>query len=163
MFYIKTPQSLHYNIHTFSNTFDRATLQQEGVRIRLMESNRKRRGFMKGKLMPFYRAAKPNSTTSMQYSSMAMASSKVKPSQATPSPAYSGFMVHGQDYVIAAAQPKQKVSFIVPSDATDHHTKNSLIKQQFDHYGAGDESVDMKAASYISSVQERFKLERINS
>ncbi|ONI19962.1 hypothetical protein PRUPE_3G308000 [Prunus persica] len=118
-----------------------------------MESNRKRRGFMKGKLMPFYRAAKP-STTSMQYSS------KVKPSQASPNTAaYSvGFM----DYVIAA-QPNQTVSFIVP--AADH---SSQLKQQFDHkhYGAaaaGDESVDIKAATYISSVQERFKLERINS
>lgn len=134
-----------------------------------MESNRKRRGFVKGKLMPFYRAAKP-STTSMQYSSMAMASSKVKPNQASPnSAAYSvGFTFHQhQDYVIAA-QPKQKVSFIVP--AADH---SSQLKQQFDHkhnhnglYGgaaaAVDESVDMKAATYILSVQERFKLE-INS
>ncbi|CAN6575150.1 hypothetical protein C1H46_042995 [Malus baccata] len=131
-----------------------------------MESNRKRGGFMKGKLMPFYRAAKPISKTSMQYSSIAIATSEVKPSQATTSPAYSvGYTVHGQDYVIAAAQPKQKVSFILPAGAADHHTKNSLIKQQyFDHYGgAGDEDVDMKAASYISSVQERFKLERINS
>ncbi|PQP94478.1 uncharacterized protein Pyn_35386 [Prunus yedoensis var. nudiflora] len=124
-----------------------------------MESNRKRRGFMKGKLMPFYRAAKP-STTSMQYSSMGMASSKVKPSQASPNTA--AYSVDFMDYVIAA-QPNQKVSFIVP--AADH---SSQLKQQFDHkhYGAaaaGDESVDMKAATYISSVQERFKLERINS
>ncbi|PON95398.1 hypothetical protein TorRG33x02_089200 [Trema orientale] len=117
-----------------------------------MESNRKRRGFMKGKLMPFYRAAKPNSsttTTTVQYTS------KVKPSQSSPSAASVGFLVH-QDYVIA--QPKPKISFILPPESRDS------VVQLDNLYGvAVDESVDSKAASYISSVQERFKLERVNS
>ncbi|PON61286.1 hypothetical protein PanWU01x14_146630 [Parasponia andersonii] len=116
-----------------------------------MESNRKRRGFMKGKLMPFYRATKLNSstTTTVQYTS------KVKPSQSSPSAASVGFSVH-QDYVIA--QPKPKVSFILP-----HESRDSVV--QLDNlYGmAVDETVDSKAASYIYSVQERFKLERVNS
>lgn len=117
-----------------------------------MESNRKRRGFMKGKLMPFYRAAKPNSsttTTTVQYTS------KVKPSQSSPAAASVGFLVH-QDYVIAQAKPK--VSFILPAESRD-----SVVQLENLYGVAVDESVDSKAATYISTVQERFKLERINS
>lgn len=112
-------------------------------------ANRTRRGFIKGKLMPFYRAAKPSST--FQYTS------KVKPSQSSPSTASVGFMVH-QDYVVG--QPNQKVSsYVLPPDNT-----RDLISQYDNIYGvAADEGVDMKAAIYISSVQERFKLERMNS
>ncbi|KAL6325601.1 hypothetical protein AAG906_023446 [Vitis piasezkii] len=111
-----------------------------------MEANRKRRGFMKGKLaMPFYRVAKPSST--VQYSS------KVKPSQTSPLAPSVGFVVD-QEYVIP--QPKQKVAFIIPAE----NGRDSL----FGTYGAGgDEGVDAKAANYISVVQERFKLDRVNS
>ncbi|KDP46265.1 hypothetical protein JCGZ_10105 [Jatropha curcas] len=115
-----------------------------------MESNRKRRGFMKGKLIPFYRSSKATST--VQYSS------KVKPSQSSPSAASVGFVVH-QDYIITP--PKQKVSFIVP---TADSNRDKYLSQFDKLYGvAGDEGVDIKAATYISSVQERFKLERSNS
>ncbi|XVE84174.1 hypothetical protein DITRI_Ditri16bG0148700 [Diplodiscus trichospermus] len=114
-----------------------------------MESNRKRRGFIKGKLTPFYRAAaKP--APAMQYTS------RVKPNQQGSSATGSVcFRVH-QDYLIS--QPKQ-VSFLVPAD------KNRENLSQIDNFFgvAGDESVDLKAATYISSVQERFKLERNNS
>lgn len=110
-----------------------------------MESNRKRRGFMKGKMMnPLYRAAKPSSA--VQYSS------KIKPSQSCPSTASVGFLVN-QDY--AFTPPKQqKVSFILPDNIG-----------QFDNpFGvAADDSIDLKAARYISDVRERFKLERVNS
>lgn len=111
-----------------------------------MEANRKRRGFLKGKLMSFHRAAaKPSST--VQYTS------KVKPSQSSPSTASVEFLLH-QDYVFAQP-PKQQVSFIVPADSSQHE---NLI------YGlAADENIDMKAASFISSVQERFRLEHLNS
>ncbi|XVE67675.1 hypothetical protein DITRI_Ditri09bG0007200 [Diplodiscus trichospermus] len=111
-----------------------------------MESNRKRRGFIKEKLTPFYRAAKP--TPAMQYST------KVKPNQASSTTASFSFRVH-QDMV---PQPKQ-VSFIVPAD------KNRENLSQIENFFgvAGDESVDIKAATYISSVQERFKLEPNNS
>ncbi|XP_041006743.1 uncharacterized protein LOC121251537 [Juglans microcarpa x Juglans regia] len=118
-----------------------------------MEANRKLRGFVKGKLMPFHRATKPSST--VQY-----ISSKIKPNQSSPSTAPLGFVVH-QDY--AVAQPNQKaVSFIVPPD---HNNRDLVVLSKYDNlYGlAADESVDMKAATYISSVQERFKLERMNS
>ncbi|XWS40573.1 hypothetical protein CRYUN_Cryun17cG0007400 [Craigia yunnanensis] len=112
-----------------------------------MESSRKRRGFIKGKLTPFYRAAKP--PPAMQYTT------KVKPNQASSTTASVSFRVH-QDYMIS--QPKQ-VSVILPAD------KNRENLSQIDNFFGvtGDESVDSKAATYISSVQERFKLERNNS
>jgi hypothetical protein len=114
-----------------------------------MESNRKRKGFTKGKLMLFY-CSSPKPSSNVQYSS------KVKPSQTSPTTASVGYVNH--DYMIAPQ--KQKVSFIVPA-ADNHRDKLS----QFDKFFGvvGDVSVDTKATSYISSVQERFKLERINS
>ncbi|XVF16179.1 hypothetical protein REPUB_Repub10bG0009400 [Reevesia pubescens] len=112
-----------------------------------MESNRKRRGFIKGKLTSFYRAAK--SAPTMQYTT------RVKPNQGGSTTASVSFRVH-QDYM-NISQPKQ-FSFIVPAD------KNRENLSQVDNFfGVADESVDLKAASYISSVQERFKHERNNS
>ncbi|KAF8013111.1 hypothetical protein BT93_I1091 [Corymbia citriodora subsp. variegata] len=119
-----------------------------------MDSGRKYRGFIKAKLgLPFYKTAKLQASGA-QYSS------KVTPRQ-SPSPATTAattrvaYMVH-QDVI---SQPKvQKVSFIVPDRGRDS-------QGQFDKvFGMpGDESVDLKATNYISSVQERFKLERVNS
>ncbi|MBA0872836.1 hypothetical protein Goshw_021505 [Gossypium schwendimanii] len=104
-----------------------------------MEFNSKRRGFFKGKLTPFYRAVKGVPTR--QYSS------KVKPNQGSSTSASISFRVH-QDYMIS--QPKQ-ISYIVPGD------KNRENLSQIDNFFGvtGDESVDIKAATYISSVQER--------
>lgn len=53
---------------------------------------------------------------------------------------------------------------MVPSAAYDNHV-NRDNHQKLSHFETlfGDESVDIKAESYISSVQERFKLERVNS
>ncbi|KAF3435260.1 hypothetical protein FNV43_RR22347 [Rhamnella rubrinervis] len=113
---------------------------------------------MKGKFMPFYsRAAKPSST--VQY----MSTTKVvKPSQSSPSTASVGF-VHVQDYVISG-QPKQKVSFILPENTRESAAAAAAFgKFDSSHGAAIDDAVDMKAAIYISSVQERFKLERVNS
>ncbi|XP_062104575.1 uncharacterized protein LOC133815794 [Humulus lupulus] len=134
-----------------------------------MESNRKRRGFMKGKLMPFYRASKPssNNNNSMQYMTMSSSTTKVvnKPNQSSPSAASVGFLVH-QDYLIA--QPKPKVSFVLPAAHHDYGGgggRDSSVVQRESLYGGVtvDEGVDSKAANYISMVQERFKLERVNS
>ncbi|KAF9681387.1 hypothetical protein SADUNF_Sadunf06G0220500 [Salix dunnii] len=86
-----------------------------------MESNRKRKGFMKGKLMLFYHRSPPKLSSNAQYCS------KVKPSQTSPTTASVGYF--------------DKFFGVV-----------------------GDVSVDdTKATRYISSVQEHFKLERINS
>ncbi|KAK9272944.1 hypothetical protein L1049_003323 [Liquidambar formosana] len=112
-----------------------------------MEQNRKRRGW---KLVTsIYRPAKPSST--VQYSS-----NRVKPSQSSPSTASVGYLVD-QDFV--TSQPKPKVSFIVPDNGRNSYGQ---IDNSFGA-SAGDENVDLKAASYIATVQERFKLERINS
>ncbi|KAF5748690.1 hypothetical protein HS088_TW04G00671 [Tripterygium wilfordii] len=112
-------------------------------------TNRKGRGFVKGKLMqmPFYRAAKqPSSTTttSVQYSSKVY-----KPTQTSPSTGY-------VDYVIAPSPKHQKVAFI--------NIINPENTKQFEAlFGvAADEAVDIKATTYISAVQERFRLEGIN-
>ncbi|KAE8694413.1 hypothetical protein F3Y22_tig00110783pilonHSYRG00177 [Hibiscus syriacus] len=113
-----------------------------------MESNWKRRGFIKSKLAPFYRAAKP-AVPAMQYTK------SVKPNQDSATTASFSFRVH-QDYKVS--QPKQ-VSFFIPSDK-----KQENLGQIDTFFGfAGDEAVDIKAATYISSVQERFKLERNDS
>ncbi|KAG8489714.1 hypothetical protein CXB51_017709 [Gossypium anomalum] len=109
-----------------------------------MDSNRKGRGFIKGKLAPLYRAVKP--TTAVQ------CTNKAKPNQGSSTTASVGFRVH-RDYMIS--QPK-KISFVVPAD------KNRENLSQIDNFFGvvGDESVDIKAATYISSVRERFKLEK---
>ncbi|KAE8697088.1 hypothetical protein F3Y22_tig00110633pilonHSYRG00026 [Hibiscus syriacus] len=108
-----------------------------------MESNRKRRGFLKAKLTPLYRAAKSGSATS------------VMPNQASTMTASFSLRVH-QDYKVS--QTKQ-VSFFIPADK-----KRENLSQIDTFFGvAGDEAVDFKAATYISSVQERFKLERNSS
>ncbi|KAJ6424121.1 hypothetical protein OIU84_024990 [Salix udensis] len=114
-----------------------------------MESNRKRKGFTKGKLMVFYRSP-PKPSSNVPYTS------KLKPSQTSPAAASVGYA--SQDYMIAPQ--KQVVSFMVP--AADYHRERL---SQFDKFFgvAGDVSVDSKATRYISSVQERFKLERVNS
>ncbi|KAF8013110.1 hypothetical protein BT93_I1090 [Corymbia citriodora subsp. variegata] len=116
-----------------------------------MESGRRCQGFIKAKLgLPFYKAAKLPSSAA-QYSS------KVTPNQSSPSAAKTrvAFVVH-QDVI---SQPMvQKVSFIVPDKGRDS-------PGQFDKVFSmpSDESVDLKASNYISSVRERFKLDRVNS
>ncbi|KAB5516236.1 hypothetical protein DKX38_026884 [Salix brachista] len=113
-----------------------------------MESNRKSKGFMKGKLMLFYRSSSNPSSNVQSYSS------KVKPSQNSQTTASVGYVVH-QDYMNIPPQ-KQKVSFILP--ASDNR-RDKL--SQFDKFFGvvGDARIDNKASSYIASVQERFKLE----
>ncbi|GMH06858.1 hypothetical protein Nepgr_008698 [Nepenthes gracilis] len=114
-----------------------------------MDSNVKRRGLIKVKLMPLslYKAVKtPPAAHSM---------SKIKPKQSSPAAASVGYLVN-QDM---KPQTLQQVSFIVsPDDGEDSigHVDN--------YFGAiADERVNMKAAHYISCVRERFRLERINS
>ncbi|XP_019457679.1 PREDICTED: uncharacterized protein LOC109358067 [Lupinus angustifolius] len=113
-----------------------------------MEANRKRnRGFLKGKILPFYRAPKPSST--MQYTT-----TKVNTNHSS-SPASIGCVVH-QDYAIS--QPNPKVSIVVADNRSD------LVSHLEELYGLpGDESVDTKAGLYISMVQQRLTLERVST
>ncbi|KAK3039083.1 hypothetical protein RJ639_028829 [Escallonia herrerae] len=146
-----------------------------------MEANRKRKGFMKAKLvMSFYRATKPTSTQ-LPYTTTGKV---VKPSQSGANSG--GFIANPHDHLVP--QPKQKVAlstssvgFIINQDQVtpqapkqarvsfalpyDSHNVGRDSYGKFDNpYGiAGDEGVDMKAATYISCVQERFRLERMNS
>lgn len=137
-----------------------------------MESNRssKRRGFTKSKLlMSFYRAAKPSSaglqpysgkpksnssfSTSLEFVANQQTKPKAPPSVSGPSV---GFIIVKQDQGFAPQKPK--VAFVVPDD-------NSYGKLENFYGGAveDDEAVDAKAARYISTVRERFLLERVNS
>ncbi|KAK7290520.1 hypothetical protein RIF29_04998 [Crotalaria pallida] len=113
-----------------------------------MEANRKRnRGFLKGKMTPFYMAPKPSST--VQYTT-----TKINTSH-SPSPASSvGFVLH-QDYAIAKPNNNPKVSIVVADN------KGDLVSHLEELYGLpADESVDTKAGLYIAMVQQRFTLER---
>ncbi|KAL0002307.1 hypothetical protein SO802_016088 [Lithocarpus litseifolius] len=96
-----------------------------------MEANRKLRGYVKGKLMSFYRTAKPSST--VQYTTASIK-----------------FLVQQDNCVFV--QPKQKVSFIVQDNNRDLMTSYDNI-----YSVPGDETINKKTASYISSAQERFK------
>lgn len=105
-----------------------------------METNRKRsRGFLKGKLAPFYRAPKPS-----EYST----TTNVKPNHASPSPVSVGYVLHQHQ------ETQRSPKVIVVSD-----------KCHSSYYGLPppDEGVDAKAELYISMVQQRFMLERLNA
>lgn len=64
----------------------------------------------------------------------------------------------------ATVPQKSEISFYVPPESSHTEYSNSSTATTYYAKTALDnESVDLKAASYISSVQERFRLERINS
>ncbi|KAG9445929.1 hypothetical protein H6P81_012057 [Aristolochia fimbriata] len=106
-----------------------------------MEATRKRRGFIKSRLpLSFHRGAKPS--IPMQYSS------KVNPSRSSPMPPV--------EYSFPPA--KQKSAFMKMDGSVDQVRGTTNVGQE-----NGDDSVDKKAENYISYVQERFKLERVNS
>ncbi|KAL8538455.1 hypothetical protein ACS0TY_000455 [Phlomoides rotata] len=115
-----------------------------------MDSTRsKRRSFPKSKLIrSFYRAAtKPSGSAAQPYSSK----SSPAPSSAAPV----GFIIVNQDQVFP--QQTSKVAFVVTDRNRDSYGKLENF------YAADDEGVDDKASKYISGVQERFRLEGVNS
>ncbi|KAH6758603.1 hypothetical protein C2S51_018838 [Perilla frutescens var. frutescens] len=115
-----------------------------------MESNRsnnKRKGFAKSKLlMSFYRGSKPKSDSSFEL---------VAPPPPPPplTTAAVGFIIVKQDH-----QVHTNVAFVVPD-------RNGGCAKLESFYGGApeDDAVDAKAARYISTVKERFGLERVNS
>ncbi|KAK9064720.1 hypothetical protein SSX86_016102 [Deinandra increscens subsp. villosa] len=122
-----------------------------------MDSNTKmRKGFMKGKLvMSFYRSSKP-STNIQPYTASTAATKTVKTNHSTTShikPASS--LIMNQEKV-NPPPAKHKVSYVFPQTTGTYG--------MFDNpYGVVvDEAVDAKAATYISCVQERFKLEHVS-
>jgi hypothetical protein len=102
-----------------------------------MDANRKirSRGILKGKIAPLFRTTKPSLT--LEYTT----TTNVKPNHSSPSPA-SHVVVVQKDY----SKPSPKVSIVV----TDYWNDNFPT----------DESVDLKAAIYISMVQQRLKAEQ---
>ncbi|MCD7454242.1 hypothetical protein HAX54_024028 [Datura stramonium] len=98
---------------------------------------------IKQKLVPY----NPNSTIAPSFSSTAV-----------------DFILN-QDQVSVPQNPR--VSFYIPPAAEntiDRDFNSSSTTTNYNHGKTLDnESVDLKAASYISSVRERFKLERTNS
>lgn len=129
-----------------------------------METNRKRKGFMKGKLvMSIYKATNPGAAYNNNNNNTKVMKPTIKPLPPTmvvqarqKAPHHVEFIVK-QDQI--APQPKQKVSFLLPADDGGGIIHDNL-------YGgvAGDEMVDSKATTYISSVRERLiRLHRINS
>lgn len=112
---------------------------------------------MKGKLaMSFYRASKTPS--SVQFSS------KIKQSQQPPSTASVGFHVEEKKFAISSSPMKQKPLVIaMDGDAYIDFVGHVEGTNGAGASVAGDESVDLRAATYISYVQERFRLERSDS
>ncbi|EEF47446.1 conserved hypothetical protein [Ricinus communis] len=134
-----------------------------------MEINHKGRGFMRSKLAKaksFFRVnhSKPN-TMQVQ----CISNTKVSPSPYTYSPNGSNNSSSIQK-IMSSAQPcplpVQHSSRVTPTCSMDFPTGQSIQKVsascQLGSYG-GDENVDIKAASYISYVRERFKLEKLDS
>ncbi|CAL1358406.1 unnamed protein product [Linum trigynum] len=123
-----------------------------------METNgRKRKGFMKNKLMPFYKSPasanpppsqQPNPRNNVQYYSQSTTTTTT-----TISPSSAVLLPHNTVSFQAAA-----VEVKLPRRQ----------QQQVDHcpskfFGVvGDCRIDTKASTYISAVQERFKLERLD-
>ena len=108
---------------------------QKTLVIPNMEENRKRsRGFLKGKIMSFHKEPKTRQVVH-QYTTTA---TNVGPGHASVGSCVS--------------KPKPQVFVLV-----DHSLAGHVLEGV---YGMdGDEGVDGKAASYISSVQKRWKLE----
>ncbi|CAI9260092.1 unnamed protein product [Lactuca saligna] len=117
-------------------------------------STKMRKGFMKGKLvMSFYRASRPPTTTTTTTTTTVKTSHNMTTSQKMIPPPSS--LIMNQEKV--NPQPKHSVSYVIPQTTGTYG--------MFDNpYGVTvDEAVDAKATSYISCVQERFKLEHVDT
>ncbi|KAL2529163.1 Uncharacterized protein Fot_21764 [Forsythia ovata] len=127
-----------------------------------MESNRKRRGFIKPKMITSLYQTKKKIAVPATPTGFIVNSEQVFPQQmhqtkqaAPPSATSVGFIVN-QDQVFP--QQMQKVSIVIADGSRNSNRKLDNF------YGvAGDDGVDAEAAKYISSVQERFRLEHVNS
>lgn len=114
-----------------------------------MEKDHNRRSFIKG----IYQAVRP-------LVPLHRGSSKVKPS---PQPSHycssKSTSFHKEQYLATPSSSMPKALF--SAKPTGLRGYNGDFHGPSD-YG-GDENVDMKAASYISYVQERFKHEKVDS
>lgn len=131
-----------------------------------MESSHKTRGFIRGKLSKaksFLRA------TSKPCLPMQFISNKVSPSPHTPNGSVA-LASHGLSHI---PKPNHWVSSVYPSSYTSHYGTTSIdfsstqtisrVSRSNFHDFPGDENIDVKAASYILNVRERFKQEKFDS
>ncbi|XP_019098220.1 PREDICTED: uncharacterized protein LOC104773495 [Camelina sativa] len=122
-----------------------------------MEMNRRRsRGFMIAKLMPFCKSVKHLTPSQDLYNNVHYTSSTT--TSYAPQP-------DTNNYVTTTTPLPPKVSFLLqPSLAPEGKDMEKKLNAMADKLiGRGingvDECVDARAASYISSVRERFKLD----
>jgi len=132
--------------HTSCN---RHSSTSSSVSISKMEKGHKRKSFIKS----IYQAAKPLVPSHR-------GSSKVKPS---PQPSHycssKGTSFHTEQHLATPSSSMPKALF--SAKPTGLHGYNGDFHGPSDH--RGDENVDMKAASYISYVRERFKHGKFDS
>ncbi|KAL8049196.1 hypothetical protein ABFX02_06G005300 [Erythranthe guttata] len=106
-------------------------------------------------VMSIYRAAKGSPANHQQPINKP---AKLGPTSSSSSKIAGGIIIVNQDQVFADQQTP-KVAFVVKERNRDSYRK----LENFYGGAAEDEAVDAKAARYISNVQERFRLERVNS
>ncbi|EYU45421.1 hypothetical protein ABFS82_06G005200 [Erythranthe guttata] len=114
--------------------------------------NKRRSLISRSKLvMSIYRAAKGSPANHQQ--PINKPATKLGPTSSSSSKMAGGIIIVNQD------QQTPKVAFVVKERNRDSYRK----LENFYGGAAEDEAVDAKAARYISNVQERFRLERVNS
>ncbi|KAL9290005.1 unnamed protein product [Arabidopsis thaliana] len=123
-----------------------------------MEMNRRRsRGFMIAKLMPFCKAVKSPTPSQDLYNNVHYTSSTTTSYARQPD---------FNNYVTATSPLPPKVSFLLqPSlapEGKDMEKKLNMMAEKLIGRGINgvDDCVDARAASYISSVRERFKADQ---
>lgn len=123
----------------------------------------KGRGFFKGKLTKAKTFLRVNSKPSIPGQ---CGTNKVSPSpySLNGSVDFSSFQSHANPSSIQRSSAHQPSSIPLQFSSNIQSTQKVSAAQlrSFHDYG-GDENVDMKAASYISYVRERFKVEKLDS
>lgn len=120
-------------------------LEKKHWEVKKMDSRCRARGLVKGMLGPLHGEAMACSRGSRK--------AKPAPSNSSSCSCHVSFMVHHQE------KPMAQSNHRVVHDAMNVHEASFL-----NSYGiAVDEHIDRKAANYISSVQERFRLEGLTN
>ncbi|KAK9117583.1 hypothetical protein Sjap_016530 [Stephania japonica] len=122
---------------------------------------KQRKGFMKGKLvMSLYKAAKPSSASFVQYRNKVKRSNSSSttsaPTTAMTTPVC--FHVDQDEYAVPSYTRKLSMNSSSLSDHDMNYSRMYAYDMAFGG-GIGEENIDSKAASYISCVQERFRLD----
>ncbi|CAH2055401.1 unnamed protein product [Thlaspi arvense] len=120
-----------------------------------MEMNRTRRsrGFMIAKLMPFCKAVKPPTPSQDLYNNVHYTSSTT--TSYAPQPDFNSYVTPLPPKVSFHLQPS-----VAPEGKGMEKKLNKIAEKLIGRGVSGvDDCVDARAASYISSVRERFKMD----